>query len=202
MPKPIQNPDLAQQLVGEFDLKGRVKLELDERVVPVVITADVRPPDPSSAGLTCALFRSAPAVAARNTFILVTPAAGRRLEVLECNIRGAIGKRFTLMRPSDVAGMNITFGGELVRLSAHGPSVPAAAINPRVASRLESGDGLVITGDQVQSGDALDHSFKWDAGRIVLFGRPTSQPIAFAAWVDNNNTQIIASFLCREFPDI
>lgn len=41
MPKAINNADAARQLVSQFDLKGRVTLNLDETVVPIVIVGDL-----------------------------------------------------------------------------------------------------------------------------------------------------------------
>lgn len=92
MPKQIQNPELTQQLVSSFDLKGRASFVLDETVVPVVIAADIVQHPRQSSGTR---FRSQGAVALENAFVGVRPGEGQILKVLGYEINSSNGAAIT-----------------------------------------------------------------------------------------------------------
>jgi len=80
VPKNINNADAAQALVAAYALKGSVRLELDEMVVPVAIVDDLSPENRLVELRPCGAFITQPSVAGEFGYIGVQTQAGFALE--------------------------------------------------------------------------------------------------------------------------
>jgi hypothetical protein len=102
MPVEIQSGKIAQALRGLLDLRGRIPLQMDETVVPMVNagTADVPGAVIDRTGQGVVGFASAPAVLAQNPVLAFAPLAGQSLNLTMDFVQlvaGAAGAAFTLI---------------------------------------------------------------------------------------------------------
>lgn len=108
MPKNINQPGAAVALVDLFDLKGRVRLDMDERVVPIVVVGDVR--KQALPGINCMGMVTLGATALENNFSGVNTVAGVDLAVLEIWIsatHAAASYEIRLLTTADLATLGI-----------------------------------------------------------------------------------------------
>lgn len=207
MPKQIQNANLTTALVNEYDLKGRVELELDQRVVPVVLTQDLTP-NPNALGDLGMRRQSAAAVVGELAFTMIVPATGTRLEVLEIGTTADLFRSLTLLRFTDLTAMQllVTLGSPFESLARPMPTIPAAAISPTLQATMRSGSRVapaqgrdIWVFDQA-AGVLRGQSYRFDPP-LVLYGRENSSPAAVVLWHLSGNTVLNCQAMVREFPD-
>lgn len=207
MPKKIQNANLTTALVNEFDLKGRVELELDERIVPVIVTQDITP-NPNEAGKVGMSRQVSAAVAAQLSFTMIVPAVGTRLEILNLGTTGDLARWIALTREAIrvVLEAAVTLATPFQAIAVPGSAIPAAAINPTLQATMRSGAvvgpavGQVITTLDSAAGVVTTRTLDF-ASPVVLYGRANTQPSALVMMHLTVNTALSMNATVREFPD-
>jgi len=204
MPKRIQNADLTTALVQEFDLKGRVELELDERVVPVIVTQDLTP-NPLTAGNVGMHRQTAVAVVAEFAFTMVVPAQGTRIEVLQIASPSSGFRVITLATAAQLATLEalVTLGAAFESVTRTRPDIPAAAGLPVLQSTLRSGTAVAQVGRELwtwDEGTLKGNVSDWPAP-INLYGRPVANPAALVVWHGTVNIALNVQAMVREFQD-
>lgn len=207
MPKQIQNANLTTALVNEYDLKGSVSLELDTRVVPVVLTQDLTP-NPNAAGNPGMRRQNSIGVVGQISFTFIVPGPGTRLEVLKWGTEGDLFHSIAMLRAAEHATLEaaVTLGSLFQSIARFGSSIPAATINPTLQAGFRSGSivapavGQDIWSFNQAAGVLRQQVIEFDPP-IVLYGRPNIQPAGVVMWHLTANTSLDCSAVVREFPD-
>lgn len=155
MPKPINEPGLAIALIELLSLKGRVEFDLDERVVPTVVVADIS--KEAVAGVDCMGLVAVAAVAGQNNFMGVNTVAGVDLSVKEIWIsmsHATASYDIKLLTTAELATLGIT---TLQLTSLQSPAPRGAALAGPQPVRSQSFGGTIAG---VALGDTI--------GRIVV----------------------------------
>jgi len=195
LPLQINKPDHAQALTNEFNLKGRVSLDLDETVVPVSIVSDVAR-SPVQIPIVSGGRALVAAVVAEFGFVGVTAAPNTRLQIDQFIIDDTTGASafYQLIRlnAAELAG--------IANINSQGLLNLGFPVGDRVASQFISGTSggftNVVSEKRVTANG--DSTWEFPAG-IFLAADDGAERGAYIIQRSFANQIVSGAVLCREY---
>lgn len=199
MPNQINEPGAAIALIREFSLKGRVHLDLDDRIVPVVQIADVSPQ--ADQGTKCGGMISVGALAANLGVAGVSAAPGTKLVVdrviLANTSGGVVTYSFVLLSSGNLGTIGVT----LFQLTSYQSAAPAGGFPVIVAGTIFTGTHTTAAIGTLMMRVRIPgaQSMVIDLG-AELFGTNLLDVAGLGVFGSTLNSVVDVSWICREIP--
>jgi len=196
---PVQNAETAKALTGALGLKGQIKLDLDEVMVPVTVVEDLTRSNPYSSREPFSFIRAAPAVALRNAAVTIEPGAGddRIVVIKRINITPLSGVngdyRVLILTPALIAAANTSFSGQAIDFNS--PFLAGAIKESSPLGRAI--DNATVVGTLIDRVFVLTGTtafIEFPLG-LALYGDDSSGPIALAVFDGTVNQSLAVTFL-------
>ena len=197
--KDINVPGQAQALVAEYQLKGRVRLSLDETIVPVVIVSDVQDANPGQPESPGGTVINPAATVGEFGFGGVRAAPGSILRVDSIIIDDEGGGGGThhvkLVNAAEIAAVTVTTTNITSLGRPNHPSVPGLQSSNLIGTDAAGIGGRVFLSIQV-AGIVVPLNF---GSGLFLYGDDDQDAAAIVVERRTANSLLIANFLVTEF---
>lgn len=198
---PVQNAESVKALTAALGLKGRVKLEVDETLAPVIVTDDLTN-SPYTTIVPMVSARRQGAVALNNSAISLEPVAGSILVIDRITLENDAGSdsefELRFMSAADVATVTTASSGTPLNLNSLFDASGNAARTGALGRNLTN---IGLVGTIAGRYGVLDNDqlvIEFPSG-FAIYGDDAFGPAALAIWNVVVNESCAANFYARQF---